>query len=190
LTYSILYAIINTSKDSSPQPKIDCFMTKKYYLAYPVGSAARVIAHAQYRASRGKKPSMAYLTETNPRKALEAAHRIEGAIVDNDHKEFFARKKADSIIIQKRPYDQLTPGEAGLAMRRIIVNSSDSAEVARRFRDELGCPYTPCMNVMEMKSSTSHEARDLCLALGGVALKTGQPIMLMVHGPDGETIVL
>lgn len=52
-------------------------MTKIEALAYPDGSAERVIAHALYQKSRGRKPSMAYRGILNPIAALKAARESQ-----------------------------------------------------------------------------------------------------------------
>jgi hypothetical protein len=48
-------------------------MSKKKMHDYEVGSAAFVVAHAQWKKSRGRGPSMSYLGIKNPRKALALA---------------------------------------------------------------------------------------------------------------------
>ena len=51
-------------------------MKKGQVLAHESGTAARVIAHAAWQRSRGRKPSMPFLAQNNPRKALQAAKII------------------------------------------------------------------------------------------------------------------
>jgi len=48
-------------------------MHKSDVAKFPEGSAARVIAHAMYANSRGRKPSMAFFGEKNPQKAIASA---------------------------------------------------------------------------------------------------------------------
>jgi len=48
-------------------------MKSSYWRRHPPGTCARIIAHAEYRASRGKRPSMVLGEYRNPRKLLALA---------------------------------------------------------------------------------------------------------------------
>jgi hypothetical protein len=48
-------------------------MTNQYWKMYPTGSARQVVAHAEYRRSIGKNPSMTFMGVRNSRKALVLA---------------------------------------------------------------------------------------------------------------------
>ncbi|OGL63330.1 hypothetical protein A3C09_03620 [Candidatus Uhrbacteria bacterium RIFCSPHIGHO2_02_FULL_47_44] len=48
-------------------------------------TAAFVVEHAQWRAKRGKSPSLSYKGERNPRKALELA-KMDDALQNIDHR--------------------------------------------------------------------------------------------------------
>lgn len=50
-------------------------LTKRSWQELVPGSFAQVIAHAAWRRSRGKEPSMSYRGIRNPRKALAAAEK-------------------------------------------------------------------------------------------------------------------
>ena len=61
-------------------------------------------------------------------------------------------------------------------------------EIKRRVMSELGCPYTPMISVLKTLSAIGREAKELCLAMGGVTLKTGQLVQVMVFGPRGGIV--
>ena len=57
-------------------------MKKCDVYVFPVGSPEFVVAHARYKESRGKRPSMPYNGERNPKKALMMAtvDAVENAV--------------------------------------------------------------------------------------------------------------
>ena len=73
-------------------------------------------------------------------------------------------------------------------VQSIVRTSQDDDEIRRRIRDELGCPYGAAIASCVPTDNTGREARAIVRALGGLIRKDGAMVMLMMHGPRGNTI--
>lgn len=164
---------------------------RKKFSQFAPGTAAFVIQHASYKASRGRNPSQQFLTERNPRKALESARKIASVIESNAHVGKIMAKVGRFVLDSptKPPYDQMSELEAQAAVRHIVASSSTEQEVQRRIKSELGCPHDIMTHVLRELSRIADEAKELCLAMGGVTLKTGELIQVMFGSPDGSRMI-
>lgn len=141
------------------------------------GSAAYVVAHARWRRSRGRGPSMSYLTERNPRKALASAQAILVKI---------GRRQKREEILQYLP--PTTPKETAMMdhveieahIRRIVIQCMSGAELAQRLFDELGLGEVSIKWYVPV-DQTGVEARDLASAFGGLVSKSGALVSVR-HG--------
>lgn len=159
---------------------------KKTFLKHKPGTAAFVVQHGLYMASRGKNPSMTFLTETNPRQALELAK----VILESQEWRELVNEVASLIVPShiKKPFNEMGTQEIEIALRHIVTTSSSEEEIRRRIKDELKCPGHPTLHIDQPKDQVGEEARELVKALGGLVTKTGAMVMIMIHGPDGEVI--
>lgn len=144
------------------------------------GSAEQVVAHAAWRRSRGHNPSMSFVGERNPRKALLLANSV--ICVAQQHKLI---DSIGAVMIQHKSYDDMTDAEIEVATRFIITSSSSEAEVHQRLREELGYPYSVALNTSIPVDAIGMEARELVRGLGGLVMKNGAMAMAMLHGHDG-----
>ncbi|MFA5124793.1 MAG: hypothetical protein WC473_03140 [Patescibacteria group bacterium] len=151
---------------------------------YEQGSAERVIAHAAWKHSRGRQPSMTFILEHNPRKALALAKSV---IRCNQQTKLLDRIGAK--IVESKTYDNMTDAEIKIAVRSIISSSSSEEEVKQRVRDELGCPYGICLSTDVPTDVVGREARELVRGLGGLVMKNGAMAMATIHGHNGVILI-
>jgi len=144
------------------------------------GSAEHVVAHAAWQRSRGRNPSMSFVGERNPRKALELTRSV---IRMAEHTKF--TNSIGAIIVRHKSYDNMTDAEIKVAVRHIISSSSSEAEVRERIRDELGYPYDIVLDTSIPDDAVGREARELVRGLGGLVMQNGAMAMAMIHGHDG-----
>ena len=78
--------------------------------------------------------------------------------------------------------------EIKAAVRGIVRTSSDDEEIVRRIKSELGCPYGAAITPHVPSDDTGRTARSIVQALGGLVRKDGAMVMLMMHGPRGNTV--
>lgn len=163
---------------------------KKAFKKFQVGTAAYVVAHGLWQQSHGKNPSETFLTNKNPREAFNTAKNILSAVESYASVGGLMASVGQSILSSptKLPYDQMTKPEILAAVRHIVASSSTEKEVQERIKTELGCPYGVMTHVLHSLSRIAGEAKELCLAMGGVTLKTGELIQVMLWGPQGESI--
>ena len=90
----------------------------------------------------------------------------------------------------KPSYYEMQQPDIEAALRHIVTDSSSKEEVKARIKSELGCPYTPTVRVLSALSKLGTQVREMCLVMGGVALKTGELVQIMLCGPRGECITL
>ncbi len=160
-------------------------MKKSILSQHAKGSAEEVVAHAKWRRSRGRNPSMSFVGERNPRKALSAA---EAVIAGAKHADFISQ--LGELVVRHKSYDDMTDAEIEVAARHIISSSSSEAEVQQRLRDELGYPYGDiALHTSIPDDAIGREARELVRGLGGLVMKNGAMVMAMMHGHD-DTIDL
>lgn len=160
-------------------------MTKSEVLAHPEGSAERVLAHARYQKTRGRRPSMHFSLERNPHTALKVAQSVI-----NGAKHGELKSTLGAMVAKVRSYSQMTDLEFKAAVRNIITSSSSEEEVQRRVREELNYPYTIALHTSVPNDATGREARELVRGLGGMVMKNGAMVMAMAHGHRGNTISL
>lgn len=149
------------------------------------GSAEFVVAHARLRRSRGRRPSMSYLGQRNPREALALAERT---IEQHQH------YQAVEDLMEHIP--PMTPDQAvgldhqshELLIRNIVANATSVDEVHRRLRMELG--ITGASIYWSMPTDvTGVQARDLGRALGGLVSKSGAMVMIMCYSPFDDELI-
>lgn len=153
-------------------------MKKSDLLKLEQGSAEVVIAHAAFKHSRGRRPSMSFVGEKNPDKALALAKTISVVAT--------LTRLIDSFggILPKKNYREMTDDEIEIAARHIIITSSSEEEVHRRLLEELD------YSGMSLRTSipndaAGREARELVRGLGGPIMKNGAMVMAMMHGHNG-----
>jgi len=158
-------------------------MTRSQLSKIPVGSAAYVIAHAKRQYSRGKQPSMTYLSKTNPREALQTARLLycEQPLVLQLGMEDVAVRTAIGLVTTE-PSDE----NIELAIRAIVTCSSTKDEICQLI-ERLGCTR-PSVYMQTPNDRTGFETLDLARALGGLVTKDGAMVMLMTESPSGNLI--
>jgi len=150
----------------------------------PEDSAEKVIAHAAWRNSRGRRPSMSFLGIENPDKALRAARLTIASAKRNEQ-----LISIGALVTKGKTYYDMTDPEIELAAKNIISTSSSEEEVHERLRDELDYPYSISLHTDIPTDSAGREARELVRALGGLVMKNGAMVMGMMHGHK-NTIML
>lgn len=154
-------------------------MKKSIVSECQVGSAEEVVLHAAWQKSRGRRPSMAFLGERNPRKALALANVVVRQVA------FSARFDAVvAPVVARKSFAEMSDAEIKVAARQIIRTSSTEAEARRRLRDEIGYPYSVALSVSLPADATGREARELVRGLGGLVMANGAMAMCMMHGHD------
>jgi hypothetical protein len=149
-------------------------MSKPTFRQYDLGSAERVIAHAAWQRSRGRGPSMTFITEHNPRQAL----RLARAVVAN-------AKLTDLVIaspVRRRSFAEMTDTEIKIAVAQVIRTSNSADEVKQRLRAEYGSDRGISLHVHQPTDEVGRQARELCRGLGGLTLANGAMVMAMLHG--------
>ena len=161
---------------------------KKAFRQFAVGTAAYVVAHAEYMASLGRNPSVKFLTNNNPRKALVSAR----AILESQNWQGLVTDTANQIApgLLGKPFDSMKPVEVEIVLRHIVATSSSEEEILKRIKGELGCPYTPSLSFKQPKDRVEREACELVKALGGLITKNGAMVMMTIFGPQGEVITV
>ncbi len=66
-------------------------MKKNYWRQYSPGTCEQIIAHAEYRASRGKRPSMTLGKHPNPRKLFALAKKT---LIEDEKRVKYADERA------------------------------------------------------------------------------------------------
>ncbi|MFA5413494.1 MAG: hypothetical protein WC348_03060 [Patescibacteria group bacterium] len=156
-------------------------MQKSGVLGWPEGSAEQVVAHAAWQRSRGHNPSMSFVGERNPCKALALANSVIRAA---QHTKLIGLVGA--AVVQCKSYPDMTDAEIEVAARHIIASSSSEDEARQRLRDELGYPYDDvALCTTTPDDATGREARELVRGLGGLVMKNGAMAMVMMYGHDG-----
>lgn len=92
-------------------------------------------------------------------------------------------------LVEPQNYRRMTVPELKAAVQRIIRISDDEAEIKHRLYAELEITGAAlCCHKPEDK--VGREARGFVMALGGLITRQGAMVMIMFHGPRGETISL
>ena len=149
------------------------------------GTAAYVIAHARWQRSRGRGPSMKFLAQRNPRKALAAAVLLAGEV---------GHKQRLTAMLPRMP--KTTPDQAmtmdietlQIHVRRIVAGAKTKDEISSGFERELGI-YGAAIAWHEPTDQTGREARELVTALGGLVSGSGAMVMLMFYPPMGGDVI-
>lgn len=92
------------------------------------------------------------------------------------------------IIESGRAYHMLSDEEIKAALRHIVTTSESEDEIKRRVKEEFRCPYEPSLNSLTALTAVGGEAKMLCQAMGGLTMKNGTLVQLMIFSPRGETI--
>jgi hypothetical protein len=159
--------------------------TKSIVRSYAAESAEEVMAHAAWQRKRGRNPSMSFVGERNPRKALAVAM----AVIQQAQRTELVNEVAGTVL-KGKSYWEMTDAEFKLAVRRIICDSSSEEEVERRLREELEYLEGICLHADIPEDATGREARELVRGLGGLVMKNGAMAMAMLWGPNGNSISL
>lgn len=155
-------------------------MKKSVLFQHEQGSAEQVLAHSAWQRSRGRNPSMSFVGERNPRKALSLARSVIRAA---RHTKLV--NSVGAVVVQRKSYNNMTDAEIKVSARHIITSSSSEEEVQQRLRDELGYPYGVALHTTIPSDATGRQARELVRGLGGLVMKNGAMAMAMMHGHNG-----
>ncbi|MBT5807925.1 hypothetical protein HOI18_01480 [Candidatus Uhrbacteria bacterium] len=74
------------------------------------------------------------------------------------------------------------------AIREIVKTSRTDDEIKSRVAEELGCPYGLAITSLVPTDSVGRSARTIVRGLGGMIRQDGAMVMIMIHGPRGNTI--
>ena len=155
-------------------------MKKSKVYLHEVGSAERVVAHAAWQRSRGRKPSMSFIGEKNPLRALVLAtsvverSKFSGLLVS-----------VGARFVRGRTYEEMNDDEIKIAAAAIICTSSSEEEVHRRMVEEIEYPYGVTLTTSVPDDEIGREARELFRGSGGMVMKNGAMAMAMLHGHNG-----
>jgi hypothetical protein len=94
------------------------------------------------------------------------------------------------IVESGRTYDELSNDEIEAALRYIIETSETEDEIKHRVKEEFHYPYTPSIYSLTALTAVAGEAKMLCQAMGGLKMKNGTLVQLMIWSPRGETIMM
>ena len=164
-------------------------MTRKCFEKSGRGTAEWVLGHGAWMKSQGKNPSEPYLTERNPRKALQKA-KLMSVIMNSQKETRNLISEFGGVVAAHKQADDMTDDEAVIALRHIAVTSTSKEEVEQR-AEKVGFSCVS-VNILSALSAIGREARELCLAMGGATLKDGETlIQIMALGvPSGNCIMV
>ena len=152
----------------------------------PPGSAELVIAHAVWRRQRGLGPSMPYINERDPRKALKFAQSVVRASE-------WSRDVAGigKIFAEKRSFESMDEVMLEVALRHIVTSSSSEEEVLNRAQNDLGIPpeYFSISSFLP-EDQAGREIREFVRGLGGLVMKNGAVASIVADTFKGETIFI
>ncbi len=94
------------------------------------------------------------------------------------------------IVESGRPYNELSNDEIEAALRYIIETSETEDEIKLRFKEEFHYPYTPSIHSLTALTAAAGEAKTLCQAMGGLTMKNGTLVQLMIWSPRGKMIMM
>jgi hypothetical protein len=94
------------------------------------------------------------------------------------------------IIEDGKPHDELSIDEIKAALRYIIETSDTEDEIKRRIKEEFHYPYEPSLNSLAALTALEGQAKMLCQAMGGLTMKNGTLVQLMIWSPHGEAIMM
>ena len=81
-----------------------------------------------------------------------------------------------------KTFHDMTDAELKVAAIDIVRTSIDEDEVKRRLKSELNYPYSIAITSHQPTDDAGREARAIVRALGGLTLKSGAMVMVMMHG--------
>lgn len=152
----------------------------------PIGSAELVIAHAAWRRQRGRRPSMSFINERDPRKALKFAQ----AVVNADQ---WSKKIAGigKIFAEGRSFETMDKLMLEVAIRHIVTTSSSEHEALARVQNELGLPPENFSISSFLPDDTpGREMRELVRGLGGLIMKNGAVACVAADTFKGEIVFI
>jgi len=94
------------------------------------------------------------------------------------------------IVESGRSYNELSDEEIKAALRYIIETSETEDEITRRVKEEFRYPYEPSLNSLTALTALAGEAKMLCQAMGGLMMKCGTLVQLMIFSPRGKVIMM
>jgi len=84
-----------------------------------------------------------------------------------------------------KTFDNMTDAELKEAARMIVRASSSEAEVRERIARELQYPYGIAVTSHLPTDAVGRQARGIVSTLGGLTLRNGAMVMVMLQGHDG-----
>lgn len=156
-----------------------------------------VIDHARHKRRRGRGPSMSFMGEYNPRKALALAERFtRSEVLNSSACQKQAALYARLTGLAARAVPHLTSGKRWVKMNEaerkmtiigIVADVGTEAELRERLA-VVGVDVTDDLyiswHVSEPGNVVGHEARLLTQALGGLVSKSGALVSIMIDGED------
>ncbi len=91
---------------------------------------------------------------------------------------------------EKKTYQNMTNAELKTAATQIIKTSSSEDEIKQRLVSELNYPYSIAITSQVPSNKTGLQARNLASLLGGLTMRNGAMVMVMMHGKNQETLSL
>ena len=159
-------------------------MKRSDLLKLPVGSAQLVVAHAEWRRQRGHRPSMSFVNERDPKKALKFAQVVIKA--DQWSREVAGIGK---IFAEKRSFESMDELMLKVVLRHIVITSSSEEEILARVQKELGMsPEFISVDAFLPDDNAGREIRELVRGLGGLIMKNGAVTSVVAETFKGETI--
>ena len=152
-------------------------MTKQDLCRHEEETAERVIAHAQRQRARGRNPSMTYLGEGNPRRALVLAKL---ALVQINSIKALAEIGKQTLSLAK--YPGMTDWEILSSVVYITSTSSSKEELLRRLKEELEYPHEVMTRVLLPKNQAGKTTREILRGIGGVIMADGSMSRVKIKG--------
>lgn len=92
--------------------------------------------------------------------------------------------------MSQKNYRKMTDSAIKIAVRAIVRDSSSDEEIERRIASELDYPYRVGIDSLTPTDEIGRQAQVIVEALGGLTRKDGAMVMLMIHGPGGNVIMI
>lgn len=148
------------------------------------GSAEQVVAHARWQRSRGRKPSMSFLNQRNPREALKLASSVLRGVMRSESVSFIG-----ATVLGKKTYAAMNDDEIGAAVRHIVTSSSSEDEVRRRVREELGYTGSLRLQTSIPTDDAGRKERELLRGLGCLVTRGGAIAHVLIRGHEDTICV-
>ena len=93
-------------------------------------------------------------------------------------------------MLEQENFREMINAELEVAVKQIIQTSSSEDEVKKRLASELQYPYSIAITSHIPTDGVGQSARAIAQGLGGLTMKNGAMVMVMMFGRGGEVLHL